>query len=428
MLIDNSTGSDYKELMADLRQTNGSLHLLTTQTSSLSNQHTTVRSDRQVTPDFRHIKDQAASFHFALTNGWRCPCQANHSVSLRLEPRTEEVTSDDEDDERFMRDPFHVLFHYEHHHFQDPNITKPWIWEEADACIKFELDSQPLACIQTKNHSKGVRFAKRAMPGAVQAALNPEPNMQPIQDLCSAISTLQKPQRDVCFSLLANEIAKQKFGVLLITPVRYLPTDTASWSVSSLRAVLEDSKFAQQDRLKLAITLASSVLQLHQTPWLDENWGKDSIFFVKRPGKTQFDQPFVSVNIDQSKQSTMRTLPNRMNRVIRNRTLYALGVALIELYYRKPISDLHRDEDGPLNTGDVLSDLMTEFNTADRLAEALLSEAGAKYSDAVRRCIRCEFDGRTSSLEDTKFQKAVFRGVVAQLQENYDYLFQSYSD
>jgi hypothetical protein len=104
--------------------------------------------------------------------------------------------------------------------------------------------------------------------------------------------------------------------------------------------------------------------------------------------------------------------------------LYALGVALIELYYRKPILDLHQDIDGPQNTGDILQDSMTEFKTADRLADALFSEAGAKYSDAVRRCIRCEFDQRASSLEDKRFQRAVYQGVVAQLQEDYDSLFQ----
>jgi hypothetical protein len=113
-----------------------------------------------------------------------------------------------------------------------------------------------------------------------------------------------------------------------------------------------------------------------------------------------------------------------MSCIIRNQTLYALGVALIELYYRQPMAQLHQDIDGPQNTGNAMLDLITEFKTADRLADALLSEAGARYSDAVRRCIRCDFDQRASSLEDLKFQKAVYQGVVSQLQENYDYLFQ----
>ncbi|KAF2826328.1 hypothetical protein CC86DRAFT_394335 [Ophiobolus disseminans] len=308
---------DYKELMDRLRQANQSLYRMTVQTSHLAAAHqTSINSVHQTAPNFTVIKDQAESFHRALSNSWNCPCMAGHSVSLRLETRTNELSSDDEDEEP-TQDPFHVLFRYDHRHSPGPSLAKPWTWEEAD--VRFQYETQATIALPTGDvcSGKGVRFAKQAIPKAVQAALEPHPNLQPIQDLCSAISTLQNPQRDVCFSLLANEIAKQKYGVLLITPIKQLPPDTNTWSVSSLR--------------------------------------------------TQ-------------------------------------------------------------NTGNDILDLLTEFKSADRLAEALLSEAGARYSDAVRRCIRCDFDQRASSLEDARFQKAVYHGVVAQLQENYEYLFQDHPD
>jgi hypothetical protein len=410
--------------MDRLRQANQSLYRLTVQTSHLAAHQASVKSSWETAPDFQGIKNRAESFHSALSNGWKCLCQADHSVSLLLEPRTDDTTRTEEEDDQSRHDPFHVLFRYDHSQSPGSAPAKPWVWEEADVRIKYEHQTVPPDSSSNKKSTREVKFTKQAIPQVVQAALKPHPNMQPIQDLCSAISTLQKPEREVCFSLLANEIAKQKYGVLIITPIKQLPANTELWSVSSLRAVLEDPKFAQQERLKLAITLASSVLQLHETPWLEETWGKDSIFFLNRTGKTQYDQPFVSHQIKQAILSSVPTVPSQMSCIIRNQTLYALGVALIELYYRKPIAELHQDMDGPQNTGNALFDLMTEFKTADRLAEALLSEAGAKYSDAVRRCIRCDFDQRASSLEDAKFQKAVYQGVVAQLQENYEYLFQ----
>jgi len=414
--------------MDRLRQANQSLYRLTVQTSHLAAAHQASNNAvRQATPNFQAIKDQAESFHSALSHGWKCPCMADHSVSLRLEARTNDASSDDEDEES-VQDPFHVLFRYGHRHSPDPVLAKPWTWEEAD--VRFQYDSQTTLTSSAGDvqSGKGVRFAKQAIPKAVKAALEPQPNLQPIQDLCSAISTLQKPQRDVCFSLLANEIAKQKYGVLLITPTKQLPPDTDTWSVSSLGAILQDPKFAQQDRLKLAITLASSVLQLHETPWLEDNWGKENIFFINRPGKTHYDQPFVSQHFNTTTQNATPAVPNQMSCIIRNQTLYALGVALIELWYRKPIDELYQDADGPQNTGNDILDLLTEFETADRLAKALLSEAGARYSDAVRRCIRCDFDQRASSLEDAGFQKAVYQGVVAPLQADYDHLFQIHPD
>lgn len=400
---------------------------MTTQTISLESLQNSCKLDRhQGIPNFSMINDRAQGFYTALSFGWKCLCHADHSVSLRLEPRMEDVASDDdsdEDDERSMRDRFHVLFRYGHIHATTANsssaIENPWVWEEAE--VRLVENKGSVASKGYATGSKGVRFASQARK-AVKAALDAVPNLEPIQDLCAAISTLQKPQRDVCLELLASEIEKQKYEVR-IYPFKDPPENPEAWTVESLRNVLQDSKFTRHDRLRLAITLASSVLQLHETPWLKANWGKDSIHFVKRSNKTVYDHPFVSQHFDNKPQTISTSLPAALTRIIRNQTLFALGVSLIELWYGRPISELHQPEDGLLNTGDVLTDLMTQWAVADRVVDELYSEAGAKYSDAVRRCIRCDFDHRASSLEDTTFQKAVYQGVVHQLKENFDFLY-----
>jgi len=56
--------------------------------------------------------------------------------------------------------------------------------------------------------------------------------------------------------------------------------------------------------------------------------------------------------------------------------------------------------------------------TAERLIdEEIALEAGQLYADAVRRCIRCDFNRKTSSLDDQDFQQAVFDGVVVPLEK-----------
>ncbi|RYO94236.1 hypothetical protein DL762_000483 [Monosporascus cannonballus] len=413
--------SDYDDLMATLRRANSSLHRLTTQSLSLENLQNSCKLDNQPIPDFNAIHDRAQGFHSALCSSWKCPCHADHSVSLRLESRIGDVQSDDDpnEDEESMRTPFHVLFRYSHggpvKRGGSTASVKPWAWEEADVRITIENQSHSDTVSAARSCGKRVRFTSEA-EDAVKATLNPTPNLQPIQDLCRAIATLQTPQRDVCLSLLANEYAKQKYGIL-IYPSKEPPTDTDVWSISTLRSVLEDSEFARRDRLHLAVTLSSSVLQLHETPWLDENWGKDDILFIKRSEKTAYHHPFVSQGIGRGDQRSSTITPPGMRRIIRNQTLYALGVSLIELWYGKSISQLHKPEDGPLG------DSMTEFITADRLVDELYNEAGGKYSDAVRRCVRCDFDRRANSLEDIAFQRAVYEGVVAQLKENFDFLY-----
>jgi hypothetical protein len=137
---------------------------------------------------------------------------------------------------------------------------------------------------------------------------------------------------------------------------------------------------------------------------------------------TTYDQPFVSRGLNANFPASTNAIPSSMVRMIQNQTLFALGIALIELWYGKPLSELHEAEDGPQNPTDLQGSFITRLNTAHRLADELADEAGAKYSDAVRRCIRCDFSLRENSLEDVQLQKAVYQGVVIQLKATHDFM------
>jgi len=343
-------------------------------------------------------------------------------VSLRLESRDHSSDEDDDDDDETFQDPFHVLFRNsggpaggKDNHFPH------WTWEEADVHVIRHNEDTPQLDLSENSSMKGVRFEAKAKK-VVKAALNPNPNMKPIEDLCAAISNLQKPQRDECLSLLATEYAKQKYGVH-IYPLKERTLNPSACSITSLRNVLGDSDFSWRERLHLAIILASSVLQLHKTPWLDDRWSVDEIFFVTRENEIAYHHPFVSQRFnDLQKQSQKQSVPDVVKMVIKNQALYALGVSLIELHYRKPIRELHKPEDGPLSD-DPLTSFLTEWKTADRLVDRLYNDVGRFYGDAVRRCIRCDFDKKSSCLDDVAFQKAVYQGVVSSLLQNYDSLF-----
>lgn len=357
------------------------------------------------------------------TSGWTCHCQADHAVSLRLEARMEDVSSDDEDDENhklLIRNPFHVLFRYGHRDTTASKISvNSWDWDEAD--IHVVRKTTPSMSTGEARCGKGVRFASQARK-AVKAALDPQANLRPIKDLCSALQTLQLSERNICLTILEEEIAKQKYG-LKIYPTKVPPQDTQSWSILTLRTALQRGRrFPKRDRVRLAVTLASSVLQLHETPWLDDSWGIDHIHFVERSGLIAYDQPFVLRGNDTDPSSSNGSIPKHLSCMIQIRPLFALGVTLIELWYGKSLSDLHEDDDGPQNTSNPQVDFITKFNTAYRLADELADDAGAKYSDAVRRCIRCDFSLPAKSLEDVQLQKAVFDGVVSQLKATQDFM------
>lgn len=100
---------------------------------------------------------------------------------------------------------------------------------------------------------------------------------------------------------------------------------------------------------------------------------------------------------------------------IRNEWVYALGIFLIELCLGKSISQL-REPDDEIPGGKL--PFLTEFRTASRLIDAVEDQSGVRYGAAVRRCIRCDFDEKVFSLDDESFCKAVYKGVVACLEDD----------
>jgi hypothetical protein len=101
--------------------------------------------------------------------------------------------------------------------------------------------------------------------------------------------------------------------------------------------------------------------------------------------------------------------------MVRNKSLFALGVLLIELSYGKPLESLREPCDmGP----NGLPNQYTAWLTASRLIKSreISHREGSSYADAVRRCIKCDFDQIDDTLDDRDFRKAYVEGVVLPLQ------------
>lgn len=97
---------------------------------------------------------------------------------------------------------------------------------------------------------------------------------------------------------------------------------------------------------------------------------------------------------------------------VRNPSVFALGIVLIELWYGRALRDLGATSNiqGPYH------DEIAEFIRAKALE--IYREAGEWYGDAVRRCIFCEFDQRDTSLETNKMIDGVHQGVYIPLLEH----------
>ena len=111
---------------------------------------------------------------------------------------------------------------------------------------------------------------------------------------------------------------------------------------------------------------------------------------------------------------------NYVNSLIINRSLFALGIILIELGLNKAFEDLYAESRGPgaLASEEPLSTAET-YSAATNLVELVYDEQGTQYGHVVQRCLKCEFGIQDSKkqLDIEAFHALVYEGVLAPLED-----------
>lgn len=253
----------------------------------------------------------------------------------------------------------------------------------------------------------------------------PRNTTEQIEDLCL---TIQRAKSGLaCLGVLIDGSNRRYRVWPLGTP----PPASELTGLLSLESLLtQPGALKKKDRLILGVQLASTVMQLHTTEWLSENWGKKDILFhqeitrgkgggvvnispvIRKPlVRRVFAPPGPPSLSPQSTQASTKSIF-----MPQNQSLYSLGIVLMELWYGQRLEDLRIETDGN-GIGDVTN--MTDYMTARRLIDEIPEDAGEKYGDAVRRCIN-GLDHRSSSLEKDDFKNEVHMKVVSPLVENLE--------
>ena len=162
------------------------------------------------------------------------------------------------------------------------------------------------------------------------------------------------------------------------------------------------------------------LLQFHGTPWLGKRWTNVDMSFEKsldRPRSILIGRPFIQ---KQFRNPSCYSTPSYVDGAkgsseVPNESTFALGLALTELWFGKPIDHL-RGSLNPSSSGEEHS--ITDFATSKELLEQIYKDAGAWYGDAVSQCIRCDFRQRSDSLESEALKEAVHRMVLFPLEQN----------
>lgn len=234
-----------------------------------------------------------------------------------------------------------------------------------------------------------------------------------------SVSTTQ--QRVDCYGIVFDPKPEnpQETRSYTVYPVPDLsPDKSQGCKVVSLRDVLQGkdglTPLGYRHRLQLAVFIARSILQFYKTPWMPLMPSSQNFFFIQRGSSTfsYYDHAFlmaVDDNSTSSEDEAASAIP-----LIRNPTLMALGVLLVELVTNRTVDSMRRPEEV---VGGGKHNLLSDYMTTRRLLKDV-HERSSNFGSAVRRCIDCEFRTAKLDLEDEDFRQEVYSRVVALLEED----------
>ncbi|KAK5047952.1 hypothetical protein LTR84_006142 [Exophiala bonariae] len=359
------------------------------------------------------IREAAKNVYGALAAHWQCPPGHHHAASLRLETRKATEIGE--------APRFGLIISLD----QAGSQVQQLLWRELEIEPQLSASSTQMAPTTAPKLPVGtfkVTFMT-ATPSITIAQTQTHTSSDgimgtKIDDLCVWQQT-HLLTKDECIGFLEHQLwhhrlFQKKIGHVKPDDLCLLPLRQCATGVGLPSAA--PTPFARglstKEKYHIATVLASSVLQLANTPWLPgSRLDLEAVFLMdlKQRALTTANpyirRDFPSVTQAHKKPSTP---------LIENELVFALGVILIELAYQQPLASFKLPGDVDDNGNDYAH---TDLQIATRLVKDLKSMEGEKYADAARKCVKCNFDVHDYSLDNLDFQEQFYTGVVLPLQE-----------
>lgn len=442
-----------EKLVGNLTANNEELQKLFTSSERLA----PLRKRRRTPNAFKRIREQACGLYSVLATGWRCQCTdatPPHQANLLLEKR---IDTWDRDRRAKMADPsaaqLRVLFllRTESRRFplswQDTeiklieaegghllsltstNITTPTAVMLTDVTNTFE-ERAPDYLHPFKKSTKKVAFPQITVQPPPGSKGPNVPDLIEIADLCEAVRKAHRGTCDGPLGYLRDTQDRRHAFYPSIQPARFsenaetvtlasLLSKSPSSNNTDLKGAVSMT-LSRLERYSIAVTLASSLLQLYSSPWIGETWSKYDIYFLiaaeGSPRPILVDKPYITRRFtSHSPQSSVISVSEQTGRNASTQSIQALGIMLLELCFGEaiedqPIRSKYLGPDGRPND-------MTDFCTAQHwLQHDALGEGGPEYSEAIRRCLFCAFGPKSTDLEDDELRSAIYSEVVEPLE------------
>jgi hypothetical protein len=405
------------------------------------------------------LRSLSTSIYRALRSSFLC--NDSHEVSLELKAPSIDVGYDDEDEKVEHCTQFTIAMSFEIRN----GATRRRFWDEIHIKTARRLTSAsppsaapqstpaPLNTCTQPAMPGGIHRKSRKMKGVsfmVAQKLSFITSINPSRpDVKVAMATLAQPATNVAFvDTSANEVDRTSgplvdlcmalkkaretrpacYGHLIDKDhmdrcFQVYPGGTTAnsdtWSIVTLRDVLEQKDDIQpltslKEKIRLALAIASSVLQLSKTPWLPEVPSSKDIHFLKRGQHLSYEHPFLLRNFPEPSQamsSSSQTTPITI--VDRNPTLFALGIMLLEIMLGSSLDGLREPSEHALVIPGDEPGVIRDSVTAHRLLEQRVALINPLYKVVVERCMGC---AASQDLDEENFRREVYNRVVLELE------------
>ncbi|KAL6922340.1 hypothetical protein FSST1_006366 [Fusarium sambucinum] len=384
---------------------------------------------------FKILRDLSTSIYRALCSS--ILCTDPHDVSLELSSRLIEIGRDF-GDEKILKDAqFKIAISFE---MVEGSTTKRF-WDEVN--IKTIILNASKRSWPFLSHPQAKRV-KTALSGTGQR-LPTTSSITPAHNIKSAIASLSCPTANSASSKTCDgdkqSLSKQPLNLCTVLrdarqsrPVCYgqlVDTECAGrhfkiyplgttvnsdgWSIVTLSDILEGKRglkplISLAEKVRLALAIASSVLQLSKTPWLPEALTRRNVHFFRRDENFSYDYPFLLRSFPARPLPLPNTTTTSGCPSLNNPTLFALGILLLEIILGQSFEQLRSPDERPIY-GDYNGGIRDSI-AAHKLLErvALINTA---YQAVVQRCIDCT---ETRGLDEDGFRQEVYNDVVLELE------------
>ncbi|KAK0104471.1 hypothetical protein ONS95_004760 [Cadophora gregata] len=350
------------------------------------------RSRRLNTKFWSSIRQYAESLFQSIR--WQCHCAPSHTVHLQLQTRDKTIQGAE------STYNFIILFAFSGG-LNNNSSPMPWSWRRA----KVRPSEIPQARVAGSVAFAGVGEVPSPTAGSE------------ISSLCKALENA--PEESGCIGFLDHQECRHHI---------FCGCEEQTRTVMSLEQVLQEKcmcryNYGIKERYKLSVTLASTVLQLCRTPWLQSVWGKNDIYFMKSEEAPLTDQLYVRKSEHTTTDQVAQALLLLGLRTWSNSSLFALATVLVELYFGRPLETIPNDPSELDELGNPLPYGQTEEKKLNRLIRGIDSgtqEKEAAYFQAIKRCLRCNFDTDSLDLTSSHFQEVFYTDVIAPLESCYE--------